>query len=88
VVLTFGDGTFATLGIIRGNDVGDEEIEDDSLNLFDFGDDELIKVGIATSEELAYLRAAEYAESLAAAQAEQDIRDRKEFLRLKMKFGS
>jgi len=87
-VLTFSDGTFATLGVSRGYEAGDEEIKEDKLSLFGFGDAELIRVGVVTAEELQALRAAKDAESRAASQAAQEARDRQEFERLKRKFGA
>jgi len=87
-VLTFSDGTFATLGVSRGYEAGDEEIEEDDLILFGFGDDELVRVGVVTAEELQALREAKDAQSLAALQAAQEARDRQEFERLKRKFGA
>lgn len=38
-VLAFTDGTFATLGVDRGYESGDEEIIEEPLTLFDFGDE-------------------------------------------------
>jgi hypothetical protein len=86
-VLTFSDGTFTTLGVSRGYEAGDEEIAEEELSLFNFGDDDLIEVGVVTAEELQALRAARDAESSARLQAVREARDRQEFERLKLKFG-
>lgn len=51
-VLTFTDGTFSTLGVDRGYEKGDEQIEESKLSLFDFGDNKLIALGIIPEEEM------------------------------------
>lgn len=51
-IMTFTDGTFITLGICNGYNVGDEEIEESVLKLHDFGDNKLIRLGVISQEEL------------------------------------
>ena len=51
-VLTFTDGTFSTLGIINQHEVGDNEIQESNLDLFNFGHDKLIALNIISIEEL------------------------------------
>jgi len=51
-VLTFTDGTYSTLGITTGCEVGYEEIEESLLDLFDFGHDKLIALGIISQKDL------------------------------------
>ena len=87
-VLTFTDGTFAALKAIRGYDAGDEGIVEAKLSLLEFGDAELIRVGIATAEELAVIRDDVISMALAKQDAAREIFDRKEFERLKLKFGA
>lgn len=82
-VLAFTDGTFATLGIDRGCERGEDWIMQEELSLFDFGDDELVRAGIVTAEEIATMRK-DRDRKLAA---ERDARLRQEFERLKCKFG-
>lgn len=83
MVITFTDDTFATLGVTRGYEVGEEQIDEDQLSLLDFGDRELLRVGILTSEELKKLRD----DRTALLQADREARDKAEFERLKQKFG-
>ena len=56
MVVVFTDNTFASLGIFRQQYDGDDEIEEKPLKLLDFGDDQLIALGIVTAEELTTLR--------------------------------
>lgn len=51
-VLIFTDDTFATLKVDIGYDRGDVEIADGKLELYDFGDDQLIGLGVITKTEL------------------------------------
>ena len=60
-VLAFTDDTFATLGVERGYESGDEEIKEDALAVFDFGDKKLARAGIVTLDEMAAMRAADAA---------------------------
>ena len=87
-VLVFADGTFATLGIDRGCEYGDEEITEEPLDLFDFGDEKLVRAGVVTADELAAMRKARDDKHSAAYRARQEARDRQEFERLKQKFGA
>jgi hypothetical protein len=87
-VLAFADGTFATLGVERGYESGDEEITEEPLSVFDFGDEKLIRAEIVTAEELAAMRKARSDQQRAEQQARQEARDRQEFERLKRKFGA
>jgi hypothetical protein len=87
-VLAFSDGTFATLGVERGYEGGDEEVKEDTLAVFDFGDEKLTRAGIVTADELAAMRKARDDQQRAEQQARQEARDRQEFARLKRKFGA
>lgn len=87
-VLAFTDGTFATLGVERGYESGDEEIKEDTLAVFEFGDEKLVRAGIVTDDELAAMRKARDDQQRADQQARQEARDRQEFERLKRKFGA
>lgn len=87
-VLAFTDGTFATLGVERGYERGDEEITEDTLALFDFGDENLVRAGIVTADELAAMREDRNRQQRAGYERLQEARDRQEFERLKRKFGA
>ncbi len=50
MVIVFNDETFTTLGIHDG------DIGSDKLNIDSFGDDYLVRSGIATQEELDHIR--------------------------------
>ena len=63
-VMTFTDGTFATIGISRGWDPGEIEFIEEKLNLHDFGDDKLICLGVITQSELNEMRDQKVKESL------------------------
>lgn len=52
MIITFNGDTFTTFGIKRGYESGDEEIISEKLDLFDFGDDELVKADILSKDEL------------------------------------
>jgi hypothetical protein len=86
--LVFSDGTFAGLGIKRGFEACDEEIEEADIDLLEFHDDDLIALGAATAEELTATRARRRAEQEAAARASTESRERREFERLSKKFGA
>ena len=86
-VLVFTDGTFAALGIERGYEHCDDKIAEDTLSVFEFGDDKLISAGITTAEELAEMRDAADRRARAMVQERQEQHDRAEFERLKAKFG-
>jgi hypothetical protein len=87
-LLVFADGTFATLGVDRGYESGDEEITEEPLELFDFGDEKLVRAGVVTADEIAAMRKARDDKHRAAQQARQEAIDRREFERLKRKFGA
>jgi len=87
-VLSFSDGTFSTLGVERGYEGGDEEVKEDTLSMFDFGDEKLISAGIVTADEMAAMREERDGRQRAEQQARQEARDRQEFERLKRKFGA
>ena len=87
-VLAFTDSTFATLGVERGHESGDEEIKEDTLAVFDFGDEKLARAGIVTTDEMAAMRKDRDDQQRAEQQARQEARDRMEFERLKRKFGA
>lgn len=87
-VLAFTDGTFATLGVERGYESGDEEIVEEPLAVFDFGDEKLVRAGLVTAKELEAMRKARDEQQRAERQAQQEARDRQEFERLKRKFGA
>ena len=87
-VLAFTDGTFATLGVERGYESGEDEIKEDTLAVFDFGDEKLARAGIVTLDEMAAMRAEQTRQRQAEAQYRQEARDRQEFERLKRKFGA
>lgn len=87
-VLAFTDNTFATLGVERGYEGGDEEIVEEPLDVFDFGDEKLVRSGIVTAEELETMRKVRDEQQRAEHQAQQEARDRQEFERLKRKFGA
>ena len=94
-VLAFSDGTFVTLYASRGHEHGDQEIEEDTLHLHRFGDQQLIEADITTAVELAEIRAArdaKLAETNAVLEAKKrraaDRRDKSEFERLKRKFSA
>lgn len=85
-VLVFSDGTFATLGVNRGYEAGDEEIEEIALPVFEFGDAELIRVGIVTVDELAQMRKDRDDKARSQIAEAEERRDRAEFERLKRKY--
>lgn len=86
-LLVFSDRTFSVLGVDRGYERGDEVITEATLDLFQFGDSELIRAGITTAEEMSTLR--KQAEGLAEVRSRerQERSDRAEYERLQRKFG-
>lgn len=86
-VLVFSDETFTTLGIERGYEADDEEIREDKINLLEFGDEILVRVGIATREELATIRSERKKRMEDEIQARTHERDLREFERLKRIFN-
>lgn len=52
MIIVFTDNTFTTFGIERSYEPGNEDIKSEELSLFDFGDKELIELGIITKEAL------------------------------------
>ena len=87
-VLSFTDGTFSTMKADRGYDYGDEGIVEATLDLYSFGDDALIRAGIVTAEDLEAMRQQKIDKELSEAAARQDANDRRDFERLKRKFGA
>ena len=87
-VLVFTDGTFATLGVSRGYCEGDEEVVEAELELHNFGDAELIRVGITTDDELNRIRVERDAIERERHQRKEDAQDKVEFERLKKKFDA
>ena len=83
-VLVFTGGTFSTFGIWHGYEPGDESITEDSLEMEDFGDAELIRVGVATEDEINSIRAVQQEQC----QQHFEARDKAEFERLKKKFSA
>ena len=67
---------------------GNEEIEEAELELHNFGDSELIRVGITTEDELNRIRVEHDAIKRAEHQRKEDARDKVEFERLKKKFDA
>lgn len=84
MVIVFSDNTFTTLGVLRGWEQDDEEIEESELELFKFADDTLIKLGIITAEEL---KAIESEKERKYAEA-QEIQEKAQYERLKKKYES
>ena len=87
-VLSFTDGTFATLGVESGHESGEEEIVEEKLSVFDFGDDALSRAGIVSAEEMTAMRSERDARHQEEREARQEAHDRQEFKRLKQKFGA
>lgn len=82
-VLVFSDGTFSTLRATE-----DREIEEDQLDLYNFGGEALIATGIVTEDELERLRAEQVAKLKAERAANQEEHDRREYERLRRKYES
>lgn len=82
MVLTFTDGTFATLGIDRGYGSGDETIVQERLALNDFGDETLIGIGVTTKEEIVSFRHERDKNN----RKNQEDRERIQYLALKKKY--
>lgn len=55
-VIVFDDDTFATLGIQFGYEGMDADIVERELNITEFGDSEIERVGIATEQEIIDIR--------------------------------
>lgn len=85
-VLVFNDDTFTTLGIDRGFEHGDDDIEPISLDLFMFGDDRLIEADIVTKEEMEFIRSEKAAADNKRHNVAQELRDRAEYERLRARF--
>ncbi len=87
-LIVFTDDSFATLSIDRGWEPGDEEIkEEESLDVFEFGDEVLSRAGLLTPDEMRAIRRQREEKDRAARFALQEAYDRLEFERLKKKFG-
>ena len=56
ILLIFGD-EYVCLAVRRGYERGEEEIAELKLDLFDFGDEELVSKGVFSQEEMKSLRA-------------------------------
>lgn len=81
-VMTFTDGTFATLGISKGWHDVEDEIKEAALVLFDFGHDKLFELGIISEDEMN--EKLEQEKKMFAAR--QERREREIYERLKQKF--
>lgn len=88
-VLVFTDGTFTTLGAADDGCDGIQEltIEEQKLILFWFGDSQLVEAGIVTHDEIVSMRNDHDATARAAMEARTEEWERREFERLKKKFG-
>lgn len=82
LALLFDGGTFVVLGIDKGFEEGDETVAERTIDLDYFGDALLVESGIATKEEVEAKRA----EQAAARTQQSEVRDRKEYARLKARF--
>ena len=82
-VIVLDDECFATLGVNTGDDGDERKVADDQIRLLDFGDDELIRVGVATRDDIDVRRQ----EMTRFISERRDLHDRKEYERLKKKFG-
>ena len=82
LLLTFYDDTHAVFDIMRGYEQGDEEICAGGLDILTFGDEILVKAGIATLEEIETARA----QRLIDWQCAQEAGDRRRYEMLKRKF--
>lgn len=51
-VIAFTDGTFAAIGIDRGWEGGDEEMEDDDFDWHDYPKDRMLAMGFVTQDIL------------------------------------
>lgn len=83
LLLIFGD-EYVCLGVKRGYEHGDEEIEEEELTLFDFGDETLIEKGVISREDLESMRL----EQNAKEQRRREDSDRAAYERLRAKFES
>lgn len=83
-VLTFTDGTFTTFDIDRGYDSSDATITPGVLDLADFGNDSLVRIGVATNEELMQLGEERTRKFIEGAEK----RELELYERLQKKFGS
>ena len=82
-VLVFGDGTFTTLGVAYSYPEDNGQIEESELYMPEFWDHELIRVGIATQEELDRMRA----KRAAVAEADHKKHQKAQYEALKREFG-
>lgn len=85
-VLVFGNGTFTTLGVDLYSE-GFCKIAEDELSWDVFGDDNLIRAGVASAVEIKERRAERDRKSEADRKLAQDRYDKSEYERLKQKFG-
>lgn len=83
-VLVFDDDTFTTLDTDMGYDHGDQKIKEGKLELHQFGDTELIDLGIVTQAELDDMRQIKSKNAL----TEKEKRELAEYKRLRAKYES
>jgi predicted Zn-dependent peptidase len=82
MVIVFADETFTTLGIDTGFEQGDETIVQKTIELLNFGHNQLIALGIVTQKELddkASTKAQEFTR-------QREREERMEYRRLKIKY--
>lgn len=82
-VIVFDDNTFTTLGIEFGYEDRDADIVERGLNITEFGDSEIERVGIATEKELEEIRQKNHE----LWQENQRIRDMEQLENLKRRLG-
>lgn len=86
-ILLFSGETFSTIGCTNiGWNAGDAEIDEDALDMSDFGDDLLINAGVFSQDELAGIRERKRQERTSARELEQERLDREQYERLKKKY--
>jgi len=83
MIISFSDNTFTTLEVDLGYDPGEEEIIGASLDILDFGNDELIALGIISQTELEAILNKRNAEIV----LRRNRRELSEYNRLKVKFA-
>lgn len=83
-VITFSDNTFTTIGILIDPYDGSNEIIPEPIQLFNFGDYMLIKLGIITEDELKIKKQ----EKEAAFKIERNNKNRELLKRLKAEYDN